>query len=541
MKTIDYTGQTLDNRYRILKLLGAGGMGAVYLGEHVVIGKKVAIKFLHAEFVGDTEVVKRFYREAQAAAAIHHKNIIDVADVGVSAANEPYLVMEYLEGESLAAMLDRTGPISLSAACAILEPVLAALQAAHDKGIVHRDLKPENIFLAHEPDGAPTIKLIDFGISKFTSSGHSKMTGTGMMLGTPAYMSPEQIRGKREVDHRTDIYAMGVVLYQMLTGKLPFPEAFYNALVYSVMTDDPVPPKVAYADFPEQVEALVLRILSKSPDDRPPTAAALLEEIKKLSDFQTRFTDLTRYSSGVTIRGFAGGALGSSIVKDGGASASDVLSEMAEKSTPADWSKTNVQRSQNRVGMWVTAVVGLAAAAALVGVFTAKRGDKTTAAAVVPLTEPATSQLPLATPSVQEPMNDVKIPVQTAAQDTVRLTVKGVPEGAVISYNSMRMLRSAFLVSKSEVATELTVTADGYKRFSLGVVPDRDQEIFVELEPSGSGEKSKSKSSHSASKSATEGAAANLKSDHTSNGKAKEGKPKLVKSGKTKLTESFED
>ncbi len=537
MKYVDYTGEVLDNRYRILKLLGMGGMGAVYLGEHVVIGKKVAVKFLHAEFVGDSEVVKRFYREAQAAAAVHHKNIIDVADVGVSAANEPYLVMEYLEGESLAAMLERTGPIGLSAACAILEPVLSALQAAHDRGIVHRDLKPENIFLAYEKDGAPAVKLIDFGISKFTASGHSKMTGTGMMLGTPAYMSPEQIRGPREVDHRTDIYAVGVVLYQMLTGKLPFPEEFYNALVYSVMTADPVPPKKAYADFPDEVEALLLRLLSKSADNRPQSANDLLEEIRALSDYENRYEELTRYSSGLAMRGFAGGSLGSSIDKAGGATPQEVLSEMAGKSTPSDWSKTSLRETRHNRYLW-----GAVAAAAVVIVFLvigiAKLRNRMPET-VVPL-KPApvsTTPPPLASKPPVTSESELKIPSASQATETVRLKVAGAPSDAMITYAGMRMLRSEFSVTKSDVVAELAIRAAGYKDFFVGVVPDRDQDIVVKMEPASTNLKSRHVDGHSASKKGASGA----KSDHKTNDGVPTDGGKIIKSGKTKLTESFDD
>ena len=213
----EYEGSVLNNKYRLIRLLGKGGMGAVYLGQHIIIGKSVAVKFLHAEFAAKKEVVKRFYREAQAAAAIGHDNIIDVLDVGISDTGEPYLVMEYLEGESLAALIQRKGVLDLSCACGIMEPVLQALFAAHSKGIVHRDLKPENIFLAHRPGGVPKIKLIDFGISKVTQAGSGeKLTQTGSVMGTPAYMSPEQARGSSDLDHRADIYSTGVILYEML-------------------------------------------------------------------------------------------------------------------------------------------------------------------------------------------------------------------------------------------------------------------------------------------------------------------------------------
>jgi serine/threonine protein kinase len=223
----------LDGRYRIVRLLGEGGMGAVYLASHVGLGRDVAIKFLHAEFISREDIVGRFRREAQAAAAIRHKNIIEVFDVGMSPQGEPFLVMEYLEGESLAGLLKRVGPLSLGAACAVMEPTLQALQAAHRKGIVHRDLKPDNIFLAYQEGEPPVVKIIDFGISKFTQGDPDKWrTRTGAVMGTPAYMSPEQARGSASLDHRTDLYSMGTILFEMLTGGLPY--AGTNFAEYSV-------------------------------------------------------------------------------------------------------------------------------------------------------------------------------------------------------------------------------------------------------------------------------------------------------------------
>jgi serine/threonine-protein kinase len=233
-------GALLDGRYRIVRLLGEGGMGSVYLASHVGLGRDVAIKFLHADLASRDEMVGRFHREAQAAAAIRHKNIIEVFDVGMSPQGEPFLVMEYLEGESLAGLLKRAGPLNLGAACAVMEPTLQALQAAHRKGIIHRDLKPDNIFLAHQQGEPPVVKIIDFGISKFTQCALDKWrTKTGSILGTPAYMSPEQARGSAGLDHRTDIYSMGTIFFEMLTGALPFAGNNFAEYLSAMLIEDP--------------------------------------------------------------------------------------------------------------------------------------------------------------------------------------------------------------------------------------------------------------------------------------------------------------
>ena len=296
----------LDGRYRIVRLLGEGGMGAVYLASHVGLGRDVAIKFMHAEFISREDVVGRFHREAQAAAAIRHKNIIEVFDVGVSPQGEPFLVMEYLEGESLAGLLKRAGPLNLGTACAVMEPVLQALQAAHRKGIIHRDLKPDNIFLAYQQGEPLVVKIIDFGISKFAQGEFDKWrTKTGSVMGTPAYMSPEQARGSAGLDHRTDIYSMGTILFEMLTGVLPFAGSNFAEYLSAMLIDDPRAPQSVCAGFPAEAEPLVRKALAKNPDQRFQNAAEMLEALTALPSFDARQERLTLLASTIEIRGFA--------------------------------------------------------------------------------------------------------------------------------------------------------------------------------------------------------------------------------------------
>ncbi|MBN2717778.1 MAG: protein kinase [Deltaproteobacteria bacterium] len=305
-----HSGKVLDGRYEILSLLDEGGMGAVYLGRHVKLGRSVAVKILHGELKGNKDVVARFYREAQAASGISHPNIIDVYDVGVADWGEPYLVMEYLSGENLASLLKRKGPISLAAACGIMEPVLRALHAAHERGIVHRDLKPDNIFLMRQEDAPPIIKVIDFGISKFLQTEQTKLTRTGALLGTPSYMSPEQARGRGAFDHRADIYAMGVVLYSMLCGSLPFVGESYNDLIVNILTEPVKNPIEAYPDFPAEAEPIVMRLLEKDPERRFATCLELLEALASLEAFADRQTALIDLTADMPESFFATGDLG---------------------------------------------------------------------------------------------------------------------------------------------------------------------------------------------------------------------------------------
>ncbi len=474
---MDYTGQTLDGRYRVLSLLGSGGMGSVWLGRHAVIGKKVAVKFLKAEFVENEEAVKRFYREAQAAAAIGHGNIIDIFDVGVSSTGEPYLVMEYLEGESLDAMLKRTGPLNLPAALAVMEPTLSALEAAHDKGIVHRDLKPENIFIAHVPGRPPLVKLIDFGISKFTpKTGASRLTKTGLLLGTPFYMSPEQVRGDSTLDHRSDLYAMGVILYEMLTGKLPFNGDHYNAIIINVLTENPIPPEEAFAGFPSEAEPLLMRLLSKSPSQRHQNASELLSEIKKLAGFGARDESLSRYTTGIQKRRCAVGDLGEES-SESGRNAAEILAEMSVKPTPADWSRTVSPKKKRFRKIVVASVVGFAAAAAVVVIFfiPGKGALHSDTSGPVPALAPTAA--PAAAPVTKE------VPVPLAPPENVGITLSELPPGATVYVDDRLMSGNPLALPRSDKPSTMRITAPGYIDFVGPVTPMADSNIRAALVP----------------------------------------------------------
>ncbi len=272
-------GERFGN-YRALSLLGEGGMGAVYLAEHPEIGRKVAVKVLRVELGRDPQLLQRFLNEARAANAIRHPGIIEILDAGSTMAGVPYLVMELLEGESLAARIDRLGRLSLGEALEIGYQTASALEAAHRKGIVHRDLKPDNLFLVADPadPSRERVKVLDFGIAKLQQTpfdGGPLKTRTGTLMGTPVYMSPEQCLGNREVDHRTDVYALGVILFEMLCGKPPFYSDGFGDLVNLHLNAPPPSPRAARADLPEAVDALLLRALAKRPADRFSSMAEL--------------------------------------------------------------------------------------------------------------------------------------------------------------------------------------------------------------------------------------------------------------------------
>jgi len=268
-------GETFGN-YRVTELIGEGGMGVVYLAEHPGIGRRAAVKILRPGLTDNPELARRFFNEARAANAIRHPGIVEVFDCGTLPSGTSYIVMELLEGESLASRLREKGPMAVEDARRIAAQTASALAAAHAAGIVHRDLKPDNLFLVPDDRDAAQemVKVLDFGIAKLGQQGsnvNSVKTRTGSVMGTPAYMSPEQCRGTREIDHRTDIYALGVILFEMLCGRAPFVSEGFGEMVHMHISQPPPPPRTINPAIPEDLERLILWCLAKEPDERMQT------------------------------------------------------------------------------------------------------------------------------------------------------------------------------------------------------------------------------------------------------------------------------
>lgn len=278
--------------FRIVRMLGRGGMGTVYLGEHAIIGSKVAIKFLHAHLASDPTLVERFFAEAKAANLVGNEHIVSIFDLNLRPPNHYYLVMEYLEGQPLSALVGK--PLEPPAAVSILMQACDALTAAHAARVIHRDLKPENLFLTRRGAQDNFVKMVDFGIAKLTEATQG-ITSAGLVVGTPEYMAPEQWTGL-EVDGRTDLYALGVIAYALATGQLPFRES--SPLNYYVAHRDkaPTPPRQLNPAWPAELEQVILKALSKRPDARYSSAlemkraleAALSSSQVPASAIQTR-------------------------------------------------------------------------------------------------------------------------------------------------------------------------------------------------------------------------------------------------------------
>ncbi len=285
-------GEVLENKYRIVRQIGEGGMGAVYEAEAIRLRRRVAIKVLHGESSNMQELAARFELEAQAAGRIGSRHIVDVLDLGQLPSGANFMVMEYLDGESLRARIERAGPLPARTICAIADQLLEGLGAAHAAGIIHRDLKPDNVFLSKQPDGTDFVKLLDFGISKFNTRVAGEpasdapsltLTSTGTFLGTPYYLAPEQANGSAQVDQRTDLYAVGVIFYECLTGALPYSASSFNELLFRIVLEPPVPIQERVPSVDRTFAALVEQAMSKKPSERFQSAAEMQQAFQSFA------------------------------------------------------------------------------------------------------------------------------------------------------------------------------------------------------------------------------------------------------------------
>ncbi|HUJ62568.1 MAG TPA: serine/threonine-protein kinase [Kofleriaceae bacterium] len=428
--------------YKVESKIGQGGFGAVFKASHPLIGKVVAIKVLARRFSVDPEMVERFIAEARAVNQIRHGNIIDIFSFGQLADGRHYYVMEYLEGEPLDVLLQHRRVLPLPEALQILRPIARALDAAHGKGIAHRDLKPENIFVSHDAEGALYPKLLDFGIAKLlgsppTDTGKKIKTRTGIPIGTPYYMSPEQCRGK-DVDHRTDYYAFGVLAYQMLTGVCPFDGDDYMAIMMQQLNVDPPPPSAKNAELSPLVDRAVMWLMAKDREQRPPD---LMTAVRAL-DGRATSAPMVVVTPRVT------GAGEEPVVRPRG------------------------KLGLVGAGLAATAIAGIAAFALLQA---RAHHDEPTLAP-----PPAALAPPPAAPAAPPPAAVVTAPADASA--TITLAIDGVPAGTEVvlgdrvigaAPGEVRLARGAAVV--------LVLRHAGFAALQQGVTPDRDQTLHLAL------------------------------------------------------------
>jgi len=454
---------TTVGNYRVTKLLGEGGMGAVYLGEHPVIGRKVAIKVLHSALARDQDIVARFFNEARAIHLIAHPNIVEILDFGQTPDGQPYFIMEYLTGEALSELVAR-GPVSAPEVAVIAEQMCRALWAAHAKGIVHRDLKPHNVQLI-EKDGAPFVKILDFGVAKILAApdgSQSVKTRTGSLMGTPLYMSPEQCKGAGLLDHRTDIYSLGVMIYEMLSGRPPFMAEGIGELFAKHMLEEP-PPLLDFAPAtPPAMAAAVMKSLSKELDDRFPS----MDEFRKglLGEIKVAETPGRPRAKQPTAGPRPANVATTMSPEVQSTTLSSATSEIDEEFGPP----------KKKTGLVVGLGVGLAAVAAVVFLVLPKSGAEAPKAPIAAL--PAPAPTPVAPPPAPP-------------KSTVTVRFEASPDGAhVIRKSDGEDLGAVPLDVKlphngpSGPATSYLLRKDGYKPLDVAADLSEDNTVHVALE-----------------------------------------------------------
>jgi serine/threonine-protein kinase len=273
-------GRVVGGKYRVLRQIGAGGMGTVYEAEHVALGRVYALKFLRQDVDAKPRGARRFEREARLLARLVHENIVSLLDIGQLEDGRPYLVLEHINGRTLRAELEASGIRSVERVLEIAEQMGRGLAHAHASGVVHRDLKPENVMLAAHADGRLLVKLLDFGVAKLREDREDPVTGTGAVLGTAAYMSPEQARGETTLDAASDVYSFGVILYEALAGKRPYDGRSYNETLYAILNKAHEPLERLRPDLPEPIAIAVERALAKTPGARFGTVDALVGALR---------------------------------------------------------------------------------------------------------------------------------------------------------------------------------------------------------------------------------------------------------------------
>src|SRR5438093_1781644 len=280
-------GQVFDGKYRLDERLGGGGMGTVYRATHLLIDRPVALKVLSQRFVGDQTAQHRFRREARAAGRMQHPNAVTVTDFGATDDGYLYIVMELLEGRTLRDLLAHEAPLDPARAVSFMLQTSAAVGAAHDAGLIHRDLKPANIFIEQRPNLPALVKVLDFGVAKFVVEEHDDdydtLTQVGALIGTPRYMSPEQCAGTVALTPASDVYSLGIILYEMLTGNPPFSGDSSLAVALRQVSELPTPPREIISSIPEELQNIVMRTLAKNPADRPSNADDLRRELHTLA------------------------------------------------------------------------------------------------------------------------------------------------------------------------------------------------------------------------------------------------------------------
>ena len=514
-------GTTVAGRYKVIKLLGEGGMGQVYLAEHSAIEKRIALKVLRSEYAHKGEIVTRFQQEAISASRIKHPNVLDVFDFGQLENGCFYLAMEFLEGNDLADELQRARVLTAPRALPIAMQICRALAAAHSKGVVHRDMKPENVFLQRTGDGEEIVKIVDFGIAQLkpsneeaaAASTHRRLTRTGMIFGTPEYMAPEQASGKH-ADLRCDVYAVGIILFELFTGAVPFTGETFLGVLTKHLSEMPPSMRSVYPDLQlsTELEGVVSRALAKDPLQRYQTMTELAQALASTPEGQYaglrgpysqvggdgRASALpTGASPSPTAQQFVasptGGPSGPSPVLTDAARAAVTMprQDTAESRAETQLGGEAATRPPTKSGSGATVVLALLGVLVVGGgagaFFLRDRGTTPIAASVQakapepPVAAPVTPEPPPTVPSVAPPATSAVVPTPPPA-NAVKLEVVTDPPGATLMKNGFQVCDATPCEVTASVNETLELAGEkGPLKGKAKVLAQKDQRVTIKL------------------------------------------------------------
>jgi eukaryotic-like serine/threonine-protein kinase len=451
-------GEVIAERYLVERVLGAGGMGVVVSALHRTLGERVAIKLLFEHAAAEPKVIERFLREARAAARLRSEHVVRVSDVGTLANGTPYLVMEFLDGNDVASELSRRGPLPVAEAIDYVLQACEALAEAHAAGIVHRDLKPANLFLAARPGGSRIVKIIDFGIAKSEESA-SSLTATSGTIGSPMYMSPEQIRSPKSVDQRGDVWSLGVTCYELLTGRLPFNAESVHGTLASIVVDPPLSLRSFRSDLPAALEAALLPCFEKNRSRRYASVAELARALAPFGDAkaQERVNDIEKVLASAPSRLKPEPELG-------GDPTLDAPVTVPERATAEAWTRTSDAPRRKLRGFAIggAALIGVSAGLWVLS-GEPSREERQPAASLVPEASKANSVAPpvLGTPALAASALPPAAPAASSAPASTELASRPRPPASRSrAHAKPRVTRAE---SKPAISAEPVLTIDERK------------------------------------------------------------------------------
>ena len=461
----DKEGTVLEGKYRLGRLIGKGGMGSVYEAEHTALDRRVAIKVMHPEFAAERDVIDRFFREAKAASSIGHPNIIEIKDVVKDSDNTVFIVMELLKGRNLSALLNESRRLQPGLVVSIILQVLSPLNATHKKGIIHRDLKPDNVFLAVNEMKREEVKLLDFGIARIQGAAEMGLTKPGRFLGTPFFLSPEQASAIKDIDARVDIWAVGVMMYQMLSGHLPYEGDSFNEIVSKILSSEPKPLQDLVPEVPDGLAAVVHSALVKDRDERYRNAAEMLGD---LFPFQELAKDLMSIPSIQALRNSSLQTPFFPVSDSTPQSGSDLQNDI----TTRDVGVPSVPKPMDpraKKAMWIVVAV-IAYAGLIAAILSSRLGyDEEMYYSRPPARQLAQPQGPPRAPAS---------PAQPTVPENVTIDATGLPPDAAVTIDGKEVELPTTL-KRSAKPLILKVSGKGYVPFEQALVPDRDQKIEV--------------------------------------------------------------